>query len=220
MMKQSLHIITLLLTFQSIFSQWDPEARKILDRVSERSRADYPIEVSFEYIYDDLREKQTITQNGTLIIEENKFRLTLKDAIVYCDGNTLWNHLVEANEVYISDAEEGSDPDQFFINNPSDLFTFYQKGFKYRLTGELQVNGRTYQEIDIFPEDLEKNYHTVELLIDKEDLRIHSAQAFGKEGVNHTVILNAYKARVPVNEGSFVFNPEDHPDVEVVDTRF
>ena len=219
-MNKLIFIILLVLTCMGAYSQKDPEARKILDKVSARSRADYPIQVSFEYIYEDLMDKQTTTQTGTLIIEEKKFRLSVGEAVVYSDGITVWNHLTSAQEVYISDAEDGGATNDFFITDPSELFTFYQEGFKYKLTGELDHNGQTYTEIDIFPEDLDKNYHTVKLLVNKKNYNIYSAQAYGKQGVNHTVILTDYKKKINTNGKTFVFDPAEHPGLEIVDTRF
>ncbi len=219
-MTKLVSIIILAFAFQGSFSQKDPEAKKILDKVSAQSQADYPIEVSFEYIFEDLMAQETSTHRGSLLLDEEKFRLSVGESVIYSDGITVWNHLVSANEVYISDAEEGSDTDEFFISNPSDLFTFYQEGFKYRLTGEIEYQGQTLLEIDIFPEDLDKNYHTVKLLINKKDQRIYSAEAFGKHGANHTVILKDYRSRVKTNDKTFVFDTEANPGVEVVDTRF
>ncbi len=219
-MQKLLFILTFSFAFPGAFSQKDPEAKKILDKVSTQSMADYPISVSFEYIYKDMMDKQTTTESGTLILEEKKFRLSIGESIVYSDGISVWNYLAKVNEVYISDAEEGSMNDEFFISNPSDLFTFYQEGFKYRLSGEIEFEGQTYIEIDIFPENLDKNYHTVKLLVNKKDHRLFSAEAFGKHGVNHSVILKDYKRKVRTDEGTFVFYPAEHPGVEVVDTRF
>jgi outer membrane lipoprotein carrier protein len=219
-MTRYLFIFIMILVSQGMYSQKDPEAKKILDKVSARSQRDYPIQVSFEYIYEDLMDKQTTTQKGTLILEENRFKLQVGETTVYSDGKTVWNHLTSANEVYVSDAEDGSSSEDFFISDPSDLFTFYNEGFKYSLKGEIEHNKQTLNEIDIFPEDLDKNYHTVKLLIDKKDLRMYSAQAYGKHGANHTVILKDYKARIKTDDKTFVFDPADHPGVEVVDTRF
>lgn len=219
-MKKAVYIVLLAFVFTGAYSQKDPRARKILDRVSEQSLNDYPIQVSFEYVYEDLMDKSRTTQKGSLIIEENKFRLSVGESVIYSDGITVWNHLTEANEVYISDAEESSASDEFFINDPSDLFTFYQEGFKYRLTGEVEYMGKEYFEIDIFPEELDKNYHTVKLLVHKKDHRIYSAEAFGKGGANHSVILSGYTRKFKTDGKTFVFDPEAHPGVEVVDTRF
>jgi outer membrane lipoprotein-sorting protein len=220
MHRSFLILLAAVLIPQGMNAQKDPEAQKVLDRISSRSRADFPLKVSFEYIYRDLVEKQTGSQRGTLILEEDKYRLSLGESTVYCDGTTVWNYLSSANEVYISDAAGGEQADDFFISDPSDLFTFYQEGFKYRLSGEIEHEGRVLSEISIYPEDLDKDYHTVKLLVHEKDSRIYSAEAYGKHGMNHTVILTDYLRKVRTDEKTFVFDPADYPGVEVVDTRF
>lgn len=198
----------------------DPAARKILDKLASQAQADYPVKVSFDYTYESLPDNQHNTEHGTLVLQQDKFRLSVGESDVFCDGKTMWNHMESVNEVYISDPEENNADDEFFLSNPSDLFTFYQEDFKYRLTRELSYEGNDYYEIDLFPNDLNKPYHTIKLLISKKDHQLFSAQALGKQGNNHTVVLKNYQKKVSVTEDTFVFDPSLHPGVEVVDTRF
>ncbi len=145
----------------------DPAARKILDKLARQAQADYPVRVSFDYTYESLQENQHNTESGTLVLQQDKFRLSVGESEIVCDGKTMWNHMESVNEVYISDPEENNADDEFFLSNPSDLFTFYQEDFKYRLTRELSFEGKEYYEIDLFPNDLNKSYHTIKLLISK-----------------------------------------------------
>jgi len=221
-MFKSLCISLTLLIYLSANAQLqqDPRARKILDRFSDQSQEDYPVEIRFEYIYESLIDKETHIETGSLILHGDQFRLRFGESDVFCDGNTLWNHLTSAGEVYISDAEEGQVEDDFFISNPGDIFTFYRKGFKYRLKEKIKYQDQEYYEIDLYPEDLDGSYHTIKLLIDSEHLRLHSAETLGKHGVNHTVIVMEYRAKVETDENTFVFKPGEHPGIEVIDTRF
>ena len=217
----SLVIVQLLPAQQDLsMAGHDPAARKILDKLASQAQADYPVKVSFDYTYESLPENQHNTESGTLVLQQDKFRLSVGETDVFCDGKTVWNHMESVNEVYISDPEENNADDEFFLSNPSDLFTFYQEGFKYRLTRELSYEGNDCYEIDLFPNDLNKSYHTIKLLISKKDHRLLSAQALGKQGDNHTVMLKNYQKKVSVTESTFVFNTSSHPGVEVVDTRF
>jgi len=217
----SLVIVQLLPAQQDLtMAGQDPAARKILDKLASQAQEDYPVKVSFDYTYESLPENQHNTESGTLVLQQDKFRLSVGESDVFCDGKTVWNHMESVNEVYISDPEENNADDEFFLSNPSDLFTFYQEGFKYRLTRELSYEGNDCYEIDLFPNDLNKSYHTIKLLISKKDHRLLSAQALGKQGDNHTVMLKKYQKKVSVTESTFVFNTSSHPGVEVVDTRF
>jgi len=226
-MKRYIFIALCLLIVQILPAQQDsskagqdPAARKILEKLSNQARADYPVKVSFDYTFESLPENEQNTESGTLLIQEDKFRLSVGESEVFCDGKTMWNHMESVNEVYISEPEENNADDEFFLSNPSDLFTFYQEDFKYRLTRELSYEGKDYYEIDLFPNDLNKSYHTIKLLISKKDYRLYSAQTLGKQGDNHTVVLKNYQKKVSVPVGTFIFDPSSFPGVEVVDTRF
>ena len=56
-------------------------------------------------------------------------------------------------------------------------------------------------------------------MISKSDHKLYSAQALGKHGDNHTVIMKEYRKKVAVSDETFVFDPSEHPGIEVVDTR-
>lgn len=221
-MLKNLHILLFLIACLSANAQLqeDPEARKMLDRFSARAQGDYPVQISFEYVYESLIEKETYNERGSLILNKDQFRLRFGESDVYCDGNTIWNHLPMVDEVYLSDAEDSQVDDEFFISNPGEFFTFYQDGFNYQLKGEIDYAGQKYYEIDLYPVDLNRNYHTIKLLISSSDFSLYSAEALGKNGVNHTVIIVDYMRKVNTDENTFVFKPDDHPGIEIIDTRF
>jgi outer membrane lipoprotein-sorting protein len=125
---------------------------------------------------------------------------------------------VENQEVYISDPADISEED-LFLSNPAGIFTFYNENFKYRLKGELNIMGASVYEIDLFPNDLNKPYHTIKLLIDKASYQLHSVQTLEKQGVIHTITVREFKPGIKSGDDAFIFKPEEYPDVVVVDTR-
>lgn len=221
-MYRYLHTLVLTLVFMSAGAQLtkDPEAGKILDRFSAEGIGDYPVEIGFDYVYESLIEQETHMQTGSVILQDDRFRLRFGESEVYCDGTTLWNHLEGIGEVYISDAANAGGETEFFISSPRALFTFYKEGFKYQLKGEVEKDGKAYHMIYLYPEDPEQRYHTIKLLIGIRDYRLYSAEAIGKHGVNHTVVIREYRPRISTTADTFLFNPAGHPGVEVVDTRF
>ena len=221
-MYKCLYISLALLICVSVNAQLqqDPEARKILDRLSAKAQGDYPLQISFEYVYESLIDKETHNERGSLILNKDQFRLRFGEADVFCDGTTVWNHLTMAGEVYLSDAEDARAEDEFFISNPGDFYSFYQEGFNYQLKGEIENQNQQYYEIDLYPIDLNRSYHTIKLLISSDDISLYSAKALGKHGVNHTVIVREYTRKVKTDENTFVFGPDKHPGIEIIDTRF
>jgi hypothetical protein len=41
----------------------------------------------------------------------------------------------------------------------------------------------------------------------------------GKQGVNHTFTIKTYQSKFKTSPGTFRFDPSQHPDLEVIDTR-
>jgi outer membrane lipoprotein-sorting protein len=219
-MRSTLSLFILLLSVCiPVSSQQDPAAKEVLEKFTRKAEADYPVKIEFEYTYESVIDSETFTDTGELILNGNQYRLIFRDSEIFCDGKSLWNHLVSEDEVYISDPSTPAENDEFFISNPEELFSFYDSNFKYRLTGELAYQNITYYQIDLFPFDLNKSYHTITLLIRKDNYRLYSIGTKGKQGVNHTFTINSYQPKFKTTPGTFQFDPSRHPELEVIDTR-
>jgi outer membrane lipoprotein-sorting protein len=99
------------------------------------------------------------------------------------------------------------------------MFTLYEKGFKYIYNGDQVEKGKTYQVIDLSPEDINKQFFKARLMIDKAKKQLHSAQIFDKSGIKYTYIVNTLIPNVPAPAGNFTYDAKAHPGVEVVDLR-
>ena len=219
-MLRMFFIIALAGSAYRVSAQQDPEARKILDNFAEVAGSSYPFEMKFEYRYESQPDDVTRSDRGDILIDRKKFRLIMNEMQIFCDSRTFWNYLPEQNEVYISDPADAQNQDEVLLSNPSSIFTMYQKDFKYRYNGEKDAGGTAAYEIDLFPFDIEKPYHTVKLLIEKRTYRLVSMQTFEKQGIIHTFTVSGFKSRVKTDDEAFEFRPGEHPGIEVVDTRF
>lgn len=218
-MYRHLSLVTILcLGALSVAGQQDPEARKILDRFASKAESSYPFRIEFEYLYESKPDNYTETNQGSILIDKTRFRLSLPRTEIYCDGKTYWNYLVEDKEVYLSDPADAT-ADDIFLSNPAGIFTLYNDNFKYRLKGELNIKDETVYEIDLFPYDLSKSYHTIKLFIDKKTYQLCTLQTLEKKGVIHTITVKSFQPGTKTSDDNFIFKPEDHPDVVVVDTR-
>jgi len=219
-MKSFISLVLLTLSISlSILSQQDPAAKEVLDKFTRKAESDYPIRIEFEYIYESLIDNETFTETGELILNGNKYQLIFRDSEIYCNGTLIWNYLVSEDEVYISDPNNFSEDDEFFLSNPEMLFSFYDKNFKYRLTGEFNHLDIDYYQVDLFPVDLDKSYHTITLLIQQDNYHLYSLGTKGKQGVNHTFTIKNYQAKFKTDSETFQFDPSQHPELEVIDTR-
>ena len=99
----------------------DPKAKAILDGVSAKSRTHQAVSVRFTYSMENIRDDIYETQEGSLLLKGEQYKLKLAGQEIICDGSTLWTYLPDAEEVQISEPEyeEGT-------INPSNIFTIYE----------------------------------------------------------------------------------------------
>jgi len=212
-------LILILSACLTAVSQQDRAAKEVLEKFTRKAESDYPIRIEFEYTYESAVDNESFTDTGELILNGNKYRLIFRDSEIYCDGKSMWNWLVSEDEVYISDPATATENDDFFLSNPEKLFSFYDENFKYRLTGEFNYLDVNYYQVDLFPVDLNKSFHTVSLLIRKDNYRLYSLGTKGKQGVNHTFRIGSYQPNYKVTPDTFSFDLSKHPELEVIDTR-
>lgn len=195
----------------------DPEAKAILDKVAQLAKSTSAISLSFTYKAESLVDKSNITQTGTAWMKGEKYKIDLKESQLYFDGTNLYNYIVDAKEVNIMKPE--GTYDEFFLANPSKIFTLYQKDYKYRLVGEAKLLGIHCYEIHMFPFSLERGYSRVVVYVDKSTHYIVSVRLHGKSGDRYTIDLKDYKTNLTLNDTFFVFDRKKHPGVEVIDMR-
>ena len=214
----SKHLIFLIILFPlSIKAQQDPEARKILDRVSEKTKSYSTIQADFELIIENRPENKKTESRGSLKIKGNKYYMESMGTKVFYDGKTLWSFMEDINEVTISDPDESSDD---FVENPALIFEFYNRDFKYRLVGEVNMDAEWMYEIDLFPMNLDQPYSRFKILVLRDTEEIYMVKAVGKDGIDYTVYIKNTKYNQPLSDDIFTFNPAKHKGVEITDLRF
>lgn len=208
------------------YAQKDVQAKAILNMVSARYKMYDVVKTDFIFTLDNQQAGVKDSQTGTLIAKSksNKFKVTLysPDASsrpivaqeIISDGKTQWTFLKKDNEVQVSNADNSGEGFK-----PAQVFTIYEHGYKYIYNGEVKTAGKTYQEIDLTPENIKKSFFKVRLLIDKVKKQIYSALIFDNNGNKYTYTLRSFTGNVQVPDNTFAFDVKTHAGVEVVDLR-
>jgi outer membrane lipoprotein-sorting protein len=219
-----LPLLTLITTWS--FAQKDVAAKAILDKVGEKYRMYDVVKTDFDFTLDNQQAGVKETQSGTLIARSktNKFKVTIYGADasakqevaqeIISDGKTQWTYLKKDNEVQVNNVDASGEG-----LNPAQVFTIYEHGYKYIYNGDTKIKGKTYQEIDLTPEDSKKPFFKVRLWIDKRKKQIYSALIFDKNGNRYTYTLRSFVPNIKVPDNTFSFDPKMHKGVEVVDLR-
>lgn len=225
MKKIILYTLLALSTSTAAFAQKDSQAKAILSQVSQKYKSYDVIKTDFTFSLNNQQAGIKEIQTGTLIskAKSGKYRVSLYnsaakpeiDKEIMSDGKTQWTYLKKDKEVQVGDVEKGGDG----LGNPAQIFTMYEKGFKYLYTGEQKIAGKVYQNIELTPEDDKKSIFKVKLTIDKEKKQIYSALLFDKNGNRYTYTVRTFTPNVPAPDATFAWDAKGHPGVEVVDLR-
>ncbi|CAN5433329.1 hypothetical protein BH10BAC1_BH10BAC1_21200 [soil metagenome] len=189
----------------------DPKAKKILDELSAKTKACSTIKADFSWVVEK-KDKSKESQTGKIQTKGAKYKLEIPGHEIYCDGKTVWDFIKDANEVQIKDMEVGGDD----AINPSNIFTIYEKGFKYKFESE----DATTQVISLFPINPDKKkFHTIKLYIDKNKKQITSVKMFMKDGSTQTYTIKAYICGAVIADTEFAFDSKLHKGVTIEDIR-
>lgn len=212
-------LITLLIAIIWVpaYTQTDEEAKKILDRVSEKMKSYQTIEADFELLIENKMDDLSSKSVGAVQVKGDKYYMESMGTTVYFDGTTMWSYMADINEVTITEPskEEGD-----FVDNPALIFSFYNRDFKYRLIGEVKIDDFWAYEVDLYPKNLDQPYSRFKLFIRKDNDAIYMVSAISKEAINYTIYITNMRFNQQMDDAKFTFRPENFKDIEVVDMRF
>jgi len=214
----SILIISLLLLNTSTQAQEQSnyqKAKKILDKVSEKTKTFTTIKATFTF--EMLNQQENIDEKtvGTIWIKGSKYKLNLLGIETYCDGKYVWSYNKDDEEVTMSKY----DPDDDEALNPSNIFNLYKKGFKYSFVREMFKDTRALYVIDLIPTNYDGEYSKIRLTIDKDKSTIYSMTRYGNDGNIYVVKIKNLETNKPMNDNMFIFDTNKHPGVELIDDR-
>ena len=199
----------------------DAKAKEILDEVARQTKTHTTIKADFTAVTEkkESNTKTTITdtQTGTLQLKGTKYKLEFKGQTIFSDGKTQWTYIKESNECQIDCTP---DPNTTTTPNPVNIFTLYEKGYKYKYEKEDVVNGAKVDIINLYPTDPDKkSFHTIQLTIDKMKKQILSAKILNKNGTNNNITVKNFTPNSEIADATFTFNKADYKRVEIIDLR-
>ncbi len=215
-MKKLILLGLLLFSAGNVFAQTDSEAQSILDRVTDTYNTISSFEASFSLNIQNADAGIDENQSGQIAVEGEKYRISTTDINRICDGESVWTHFVEEEEVQINEY----DPDDSELS-PVRLLNIYKEDFTASLNTYEEQDGYRYAIIDLKPNDISMPYFKVRLFVNQDNNLLTKAVIFEKNSTRYTYSLTDYKRNARFNESTFAFDEAaaEDADIEIIDLR-
>lgn len=186
----------------------DENATEVLKKAAARFDKNVSFTVTMTVL--DSKKQEKAHQSAQVRYNKGKYRLTLPDQELICDGTTVWHWNKTAKEVTINNMVD----DDIDLLNPGRLLAGYGKSFKAKY---IRTDDDGTAIVDLQPRST-RSYHKIRLFINEEDgllrrMEVHKYDS-GRENYDITDFKRASNAA-----SQFTFDTAKHPDVEVIDMR-
>lgn len=177
--------------------QKDFKATDILNQVTRTTKSRKTITLNFTFTVKNGEMEEV--QKGDLKIKNNQYWYSIFGTTKISDGKSVAEVIEEDKEVSIS-LTNFNDPDEF---SPQEMFTIYEKGYKYRHMGKKTENGIILDLIDLYPDaDNLHPYRRITLFVNTLTSEIKKIELFHKTSAKiFTVDVNesVYDDEIPDN---------------------
>jgi outer membrane lipoprotein-sorting protein len=191
------------------FAQQDPNARKILDAVSNTVKNYKTISANFSIKSVTSRGQNNGTKTGSIVTKGEKYILKEGKNEIICDGAKTYNY-DGSKTITVTSLEESTQT----LSPQKILSGAYDQDFTYKLIG---TKGN-FHEIELKPKDARKNFSKVNIFIDKVKNMITRAVIIDKGNNTVQVSFTNMVTNKNLADNMFVFNASRYPkDVEILD---
>ncbi len=193
----------------------DPDAEPYLENVAGLFSEDAAFQVEFKYKIVSKVNEASVSDYGSVIMKGSNYKMKTEDTEVYFNGSKLWSYNVPAGEVYVTQPDSSDTSEN--LTDPFRLIGNYKSYYKYRYKGEKTIQGKKYQEIDLYPDDLKSNYSILRLLVYNYGKNIYSLTIQQKNGIDIEIYITDIIKNISITGKTFEWDETTHPDVLVIE---
>jgi outer membrane lipoprotein-sorting protein len=186
----------------------DPKAKQLLSEVNEKVNSYDNIQISFKYVLENESENIRQETRGKVTLQGDKYVLDILGIQRIFDGKTLYTISSEDEEVTISN--EYSEEENTI--SPSQLFSFFESGFNYKMDIIQNKMGRKIQYIKLTPIDSETEIKYALLGIDIKTKHIYNLIEIGENNTKTTLNVLEFNTHTPLSQSFFNFDASKYSD--------
>lgn len=208
MKKILLFLSCAFLLTSSVSAQNSAKAKALLDEVTAKVNSYQNIAIDFNFEMRNAMGDLQQESKGNVIIAKNNYELNFMGVKKISDGKKIYTISSEDEEVTISNFN-ANDPESLL---PSELLTFYKKGYEYHWDILQNVKGRKIQYIKLKPTNSKSELKEVLLGIDSQTKNIYNKIDIAKNGTKSILTVNSFKTNQTISKNHFTFTESMYPN--------
>ena len=204
--KNIIACLFLLFATQAVNAQNNAEAliRVLVDQIKSHQN----VEMTFNYQISPDGKQMGDSEKGHAWLQGEAYKVEMADEQTISNGKTIWTYFVDAEEVMVSNANEGTD------NTPLKLLTSLDESYVATLTN-IDVQGNATIELA----NPKGQYKRVTLKINTKKSELKSADIYLEDGSKAVITVEEMKFDQELGDKFFTFDTKKHPKVDVIDMR-
>lgn len=209
-MKKLIYLLAAICMTFGAKAQYDPEALKVLDAMSEKYKQIEAFSANFTQTMINKSADLNETISGEITVKDDMYVLKVAGQEIYNNGEDVYSFNPELEEVTV-DTYRPEDQEITLGN----IYDLYKDGFKYALISKERTGD---QVIELDPESKDKSYYKIRMVIDQND-DLKKFTVFERSGNQYVYDIKDFTKKPEIKDSFFTFDPSKYPDVEVIDFR-
>ena len=201
-MKKIISILIILISSSSFGQQ----SNALLGEVSAKVRSYDNIQIKFKYNLNNQKEGVSQETFGDLTLLDDKYVINMLDITRMFDGTSIYTIVPEDQEVTISLYNPEDEKDI----TPSQMLTFYEKGYDSKMGVVENIRGRKIQFVKLTPIDSNAEIKKIHLGIDKKTKHIYKLIQIDSKGTKYTLTVQSFKTNLPLSKSLFTFDQQKY----------
>ena len=199
-------IVSIFSLFLMISSLKAQNTKSLLSEVSNKVKSYENIQIDFKYSLENTRENVKQDTKANITLKGDNYVLNMLGVTRIFDGKTIYTIVPEDEEVTISDYSKEEDKSI----SVSEMLTFYEKGYNYKMDIQQNIRGRKIQFIKLNPIDSNTEIKNILLGIDMQTKHIYKLIQVDSSGTSYTITVNSFKTNQPISQNLFIFDEEKY----------
>jgi len=197
-----------------LFAQLNNDnAKEDLTVLAQKYKTFNSLKINYAFCVEE-EGKITSIQRGELIFKGNRYKLTVDNQEIYCDGTNIWSYLKKENEVSIYLYEEGEED----LINPVKILSNWDKNYNAKFIREEFSDGRKLKIIDLTP-IRRKSYYKIRFFVDMAKKEVVKIYIYEKDNSTLQYTIEKFTTNMNLSDSFFIFNTSAHKGVQVNDMR-